>query len=148
MSVGVFMIHHVIRASFIKIDLLKVIWGGLFLVGYVTQPEAQAEDASTWVKKGEAALAAAKRLTPNNKPAKNVILFVGDGMGISTITAARIFQGQSKGMDGESNQLSFEKLPYVALSKTYSANQQTADSAPTMTAMVTGVKTNDGIFIA
>lgn len=80
----------------------------------------------------------------NKQPAsKNVILFVGDGMGISTITAARIFEGQQKGMDGEGNQLAFEKLPYLALSKTYSANQQTPDSAPTMTAMVTGVKTND-----
>jgi len=37
--------------------------------------------------------------------------------------------------------LSFEKLPYLALSKTYSVDQQTPDSAPTMTAMVTGVKT-------
>jgi len=105
-----------------------------------------AEDAATWVKNGEAALKAAQEITPNNKSAKNVILFVGDGMGVSTITAARIFEGQQKGIDGEGNQLAFEKLPYVALSKTYSANQQTPDSAPTMTAMVTGVKTNDGLL--
>lgn len=65
-------------------------------------------------------------------------------MGISTITAARIFEGQQKGLEGERNKLAFEKLPYVALSKTYSANQQTSDSAPTMTAIVSGVKTNDG----
>lgn len=104
------------------------------------------EDASTWIKKGEAALNAAEQITPNHQRAKNVIFFVGDGMGISTITAARIFEGQQKGLDGEGNQLAFEKLPYVALSKTYSANQQTPDSAPTMTAMVTGVKTNDGLL--
>ncbi len=110
------------------------------------QQHAFAEDASTWIKKGQEALEAAQKITPNNNPAKNVILFVGDGMGISTITAARIFEGQQKGLDGEGNQLAFEKLPYVALSKTYSANQQTADSAPTMTAMVTGVKTNDGLL--
>jgi len=105
---------------------------------------ADVEDAKTWLKDGEAALAAAKKLAPNNKRAKNVILFVGDGMGISTVTAARIFEGQQKGLDGERNKLAFEELPYVALSKTYSANQQTSDSAPTMTAMVAGVKTNDG----
>lgn len=105
---------------------------------------AVAEDQNTWVQDGRAALAAAKKLNPNLKGAKNVILFVGDGMGISTITGSRIFEGQQKGIDGERNQLAFEKLPYVALSKTYSANQQTPDSAPTMTAMVTGVKTNDG----
>jgi len=105
-----------------------------------------AEDASTWVNDGQAALAAAKKLYPNARRAKNVILFVGDGMGISTVTASRIFEGQAKGIDGERNKLSFEKLPYLALSKTYSANQQTSDSAPTMTAMVTGVKTNDGVL--
>lgn len=105
---------------------------------------AMAENAETWIKDGEAALAAAKRLQPELGRAKNVILFVGDGMGIATITASRIFEGQRKGLDGERNQLAFESLPYLALSKTYSANQQTSDSAPTMTAMVTGVKTNDG----
>ena len=49
-----------------------------------------------------------------------------------------------KGGQGEENSLSFERFPYSALSKTYSVNQQTPDSAPTMTAMVTGIKTNDG----
>ncbi|MCP5159270.1 MAG: alkaline phosphatase [Gammaproteobacteria bacterium] len=105
---------------------------------------AEAEDASTWYDAGQQALKEAKRLNSNERRAKNVILFVGDGMGISTVTAARILSGQFQGKDGEKNSLSMETLPYVALSKTYSANQQTPDSAPTMTAMVTGVKTNDG----
>lgn len=78
--------------------------------------------------------------------AKNVILFVGDGMGISTLTAARIFDGQQKNVDGESNTLYMESLPYLALARTYSVNQQTPDSAPTMTAMVTGVKTKEGFL--
>jgi alkaline phosphatase len=76
--------------------------------------------------------------------ARNVILFVGDGMGISTITAARILEGQRKGGSGEDNQLSFEEFPQSALVRTYSANQQTSDSAPTATAMVTGWHANDG----
>jgi len=42
--------------------------------------------------------------------ARNVILFVGDGMGISTITASRILEGQRKGQSGEENQLSFEEF--------------------------------------
>ncbi|MGH8676954.1 MAG: alkaline phosphatase [Burkholderiales bacterium] len=67
-------------------------------------------------------------------------------MGITTITAARILEGQMRGKSGEENLLSFETLPYVALSKTYSVNQQTPDSAPTMSAMMTGVKTNDGLI--
>ena len=41
--------------------------------------------------------------------AKNVILFIGDGMGVSTVTAARIFDGQSRGESGEENVLSFER---------------------------------------
>ena len=76
--------------------------------------------------------------------AKNVILFVGDGMGISTLTAARILEGQLNGKTGEENRLSFEKFPYLALSKTYSWDQQTSDSAPTMTAMITGYKAREG----
>ena len=40
--------------------------------------------------------------TPNTNRAKNVILVVGDGMGFSTVTAARIFEGQQRGVDGES----------------------------------------------
>lgn len=119
-----------------------VICSSAILTGFNAVNTVFAEDASTWVQKGEAALLAAQKIIPNNQRAKNVILFVGDGMGISTVTAARIFEGQQKGIDGEGNQLAFEKLPYVALSKTYSANQQVPDSAPTMTAMVTGVKTN------
>jgi alkaline phosphatase len=74
--------------------------------------------------------------------AKNVILFVGDGMGISTVTAARIFDGQARGESGEDNVLSFERFPNIALSKTYSTDAQVADSAATMTAMMSGVKTH------
>lgn len=78
--------------------------------------------------------------------AKNVILFVGDGMGVSTVTAARIYAGQERGEPGEENLLSFEHLPQVALVKTYNTNQQVPDSAGTASAMNTGVKTRAGII--
>ncbi|WP_051279813.1 alkaline phosphatase [Hellea balneolensis] len=78
------------------------------------------------------------------KPAKNVILFIGDGMGISTITAARIFDGQSQGKKGEEHQLAFDKFENVALVKTYNTNAQVPDSAGTATAMMSGYKTNIG----
>ncbi len=78
--------------------------------------------------------------------AKNVILFVGDGMGISTVTAARILDGQNKGMLGEENRLSFGTFPFTGLAKTYNVNAQTPDSAGTMTAMMTGVKTDIGVL--
>lgn len=104
------------------------------------------EDAAFWLNDGAIEILKSKRLVPNAKRAKNIILFIGDGMGVSTVTGARIFEGQKNGVDGERNMLGFENFPYVALSKTYSANQQTSDSAPTMTAMVAGVKTNDGVL--
>lgn len=78
--------------------------------------------------------------------ARNVILFIGDGMGVSTVTAARIFDGQSKGMSGEENVLSFETFPHVALIKVYNTNQQVPDSAGTITAMLTGTKTRAGML--
>ena len=78
--------------------------------------------------------------------AKNVILFVGDGMGVSTVSAARILQGQIAGNSGEENLLSFEHFPFSGFSKTYNVNQQTPDSAGTMTAMMTGIKTDAGIL--
>jgi alkaline phosphatase len=76
--------------------------------------------------------------------AKNVILFIGDGMGISTITATRIFDGQSKDMEGEENSLAFDNFENVALIKTYNTNAQVPDSAGTATAIMSGYKTNIG----
>ena len=115
----------------------------LFLIFAAQARAAGPTTPDEWFAAGQRAVQEARQLAQTQKNAKNVILFVGDGMGISTITAARILDGQQRGESGEENQLSFEKFPYVALSKTYSVDQQTSDSAPTMTAMVTGVKTTD-----
>ena len=67
-------------------------------------------------------------------------------MGVSTVTAARIFDGQSHGMSGEEHSLVFEAFPNVALVKTYNTNQQVPDSAGTATAMMTGRKTRAGVI--
>ena len=37
----------------------------------------------------------------NRNIAKNVILFIGDGLGVPTHTAARIYKGQKQGHSGE-----------------------------------------------
>jgi len=71
---------------------------------------------------------------------------VGDGMGVSTVTAARIYQGQLDGQTGEENSLFFETLPYQGMAKTYNTNQQTPDSAGTMTAIMTGMKSKAGVI--
>lgn len=76
--------------------------------------------------------------------AKNVILFVGDGMGVSTLTAARIYDGQQRGVDGASNRLSFEQFPNLALVRTYSADSIVTDSAAGASALLTGHRTLNG----
>ena len=78
--------------------------------------------------------------------AKNVIFFLGDGMGISTVTAARIFAGQTAGATGEEYDLAFDQFPHLALIKTYNTDAQVPDSAGTITAITTGEKTRIGVL--
>ncbi len=86
------------------------------------------------------------RIAPQGlERARNVILFVGDGMGVSTVTAARIYAGQARGVDGESYDLTMDTFPHSAFSRTYSHNFQVADSSSTATAMTTGVKTRSAV---
>jgi len=83
---------------------------------------------------------------PGTERAKNVILFVGDGMGVNTLTAARIFQGQLLGGDGESYVTAMDAMPWAGLSRTYSHDAQVSDSAPTATALLSGVKTRNDLL--
>jgi alkaline phosphatase len=108
------------------------------------------QSSNVWFVSGQDKIDAAiqhhQAINNNKGSAKNIILFVGDGMGISTVTAARIFEGQRRGQTGEENQLSFGRFAFSGLSKTYNVDAQTPDSAGTMTAMVTGVKTDAGVI--
>lgn len=72
--------------------------------------------------------------------AKNVIFFLGDGMGPVTKTAARIYQYQEDGA------LTMDTMPYAARIKTYSLDAQTTDSAPSMAAYMTGVKSRNEVL--
>ena len=108
--------------------------------------------ADPWYQQGEAWLnnklnaQQSQHSVINSPSAKNVILFVGDGMSITTLTASRIWQGQQQGLLGEEHFLHFEYFPHTALIKTYNTNQQTPDSAGTMSAIMTGVKTRAGLI--
>lgn len=133
------------RASALGLCLFLSLGEALPLAAQAPQPAAPApETKEVFMARARAQVEANTRIKPKRRKARNVILFVGDGMGVSTITAARILEGQQRGLRGEENVLSFERFPYLAHSKTYQANQQVPDSAPTMTAMVTGSKANDG----
>jgi len=72
--------------------------------------------------------------------ARNVIFFLGDGMGINTLTAARIYAV------GESGELTIDTLPESAFVKTWSNDAQVTDSAASMSAYMTGVKQNNGVI--
>jgi alkaline phosphatase len=71
--------------------------------------------------------------------AKNIIVMVPDGMGLSNVTATRIFKG---GLDGPS--LSWENLQHIGYQRTYSRNSTITDSAPAASAWSCGEKFNNG----
>jgi alkaline phosphatase len=119
---------------------------GVAIGAALTLAWAPAVPAEDWPAAGRAAVERARTLAGDVGRARNLILFIGDGMGLSTVTAARILEGQLRGEPGEENLLAFERLPHVALSRTYNTNQQVPDSAGTMTAMVTGSKTRAGVL--
>ncbi|PIO61128.1 hypothetical protein TELCIR_17358 [Teladorsagia circumcincta] len=74
-----------------------------------------------------------------NRP-KNVILFIGDGMGISTVTSARINKNQRAGLYYLNTPLFFERFQSTGLVKTSSFDHHVTDSAAGATALFTGRK--------
>ncbi len=101
----------------------------------------QGETAEWWYRSGAAQAAARGAMAGQ---ARNVILFLGDGMSLTTVAAARILEGQRRQQPGEENLLSWERFPHTGFSKTYNTDSQTPDSAGTMTAITTGVKSHMG----
>jgi alkaline phosphatase len=96
---------------------------------------------NTMIKHSLAALVAALATGAHAAgEAKNVIFFLGDGMGPVTTTAARIYKVKEEGS------LTMDTLPYTARVKTYSLDAQTTDSAPSMAAYMTGVKTRNDVI--
>ncbi|KAG3275522.1 intestinal-type alkaline phosphatase 1 [Ictidomys tridecemlineatus] len=100
------------------------------------------ESPAFWNQKASEALDAAKKLKPIQTSAKNLIMFLGDGMGVPTVTATRILKGQEQGKLGPETPLAMDHFPYMALSKTYNVDRQVPDSAGTATAFLCGVKAN------
>lgn len=108
-------------------------------------PGAASDDhPAGWYAAGENLVAERRAALGDPPDARNIIFFVGDGMSLTTVSAARIMEGQQRGESGEENLLYFERFPHLALAKTFNTNQQTPDSAGTMTAIATGVKSFAG----
>jgi alkaline phosphatase len=72
--------------------------------------------------------------------AKNVILFLADAGGLSTVAAASL-HGY-----GAPRRLYVQRMPHIGLSDTTTASQIVTDSAAGMTAIVTGEKTQNGVI--
>lgn len=76
---------------------------------------------------------------PGGHP-RNIILMIGDGMGLVQVNAARIRRLGAEGM------LHMETMPVIGMIRTHSKNRLTTDSAAAGTALAVGVKTNNGMI--
>ncbi|XP_072046901.1 alkaline phosphatase, tissue-nonspecific isozyme-like [Amphiura filiformis] len=125
---------------------MRVILSFLFVAGWaLLSTDAQSRDY--WNDLAYNNLQKALNLQNlNQNVAKNVVFFLGDGMTVTTLTAARILKGQQAGNTGEETILSWETFSSVGLSKTYTTDRQTPDSAGTATAFFCGVKTKFGVI--
>ena len=72
------------------------------------------------------------------KPTKNLIFIVADGMGLASVVGARVYS------QGASGKLNIERFKTIGLSKTYSSDNYTTDSAAGATAFATGQKSYNG----
>ncbi|KAM9378583.1 intestinal-type alkaline phosphatase-like [Phaethornis superciliosus] len=120
------------------LTLYLCLWAGLSTAVIPVEEEKP----SFWNNQAAAAIKASLKIQPKIRQAKNLILFLGDGFGIPTITATRILKGQQQGKLGPETPLALDAFPYVALSKTYNVDRQVPDSAGTATAYLCGVKGN------
>ncbi|MFQ5603704.1 MAG: alkaline phosphatase [bacterium] len=76
----------------------------------------------------------------NVSSVKNIILLIGDGMGLPQINLARIK------VHGAGGSLNIDKMPVVGLLKTHAADKLITDSAAAATALACGVKTRNGVI--
>lgn len=106
---------------------------------YPTMPLLQQEDTTEfWIDAAKAFVDRQALRNQNKNIAKNIILFMGDGMSMSTLAATRPYIG------GEEMSLSFEEFPSVGMAKTYCVDGQTADSSCAAAAVLNGAKANVG----
>jgi alkaline phosphatase len=71
---------------------------------------------------------------------KNVIFYIGDGMGITQITSSRIY------LMGANERFNIEKMPVTGFMATHSIDRLITDSGAGATALATGFKTKNGMI--
>ena len=97
-----------------------IIWSSLFNLAH----SATIDNSALWHMDALSDLKASIETERIEGPARNIILFVGDGMGVITRTLARIYKGQKEDRTGEEGKLIWEDFPYSGLIKTYNTNFQ------------------------
>ncbi|XP_053612175.1 membrane-bound alkaline phosphatase-like [Plodia interpunctella] len=128
----------------------------IFALGAARHPEAPVARGNTppinpaeytaeyWINEAQSGIKKRSQHDPDQNVARNLIMFMGDGMSIPTMSAARTLKGQRAGNTGEEEELFFEGFLGVGLVKTYCVDHQVADSTCTATAYLCGVKNNYG----
>ena len=76
------------------------------------------------------------KIEPEKPVIKNVILLIGDGMGLSQVSSSFYF--------GATEEPNFTRFPYIGLSRTSSASHKVTDSASGAVAFASGIKTYNG----
>lgn len=89
----------------------------------------------SWSDSGQQSFSSSRPALPDPKRPKNIVLMIGDGMGLSQVTAA---------LYSNKNQLALEKFPVVGFHKAYASNDLVTDSAAGATAFSCGTKTYRG----
>ena len=136
-------LRHAIR-YLCSMDHVRIVFCLLFVAVFTACPPAPkvsipgGEKESTASTSGSDATRLPDTSTPSGRVQrgpKNIILMIGDGMGITQISA---------GLYSNSNHLNLERFPVIGLHKSYSGDNLITDSAAGATAFSAGVKTYNG----
>ena len=78
---------------------------------------SSADSSDGWMRRMKEDILSSLVKPINTHKAKNIIIFVGDGMGNPITVASRIYKGQLRGNPGEEEFLEFERFPHTGISK-------------------------------
>ena len=100
-----------------------VLFISIFLISCNTQQELAVLKTTT------------NKVSTPTKKVKNIILLIGDGMGLSQVSASQFYNKKTS---------NFERFPVIGLTKTSSTSDLITDSAAAATAFASGIKTYNG----